>query len=110
MWVKTKNNKFDEYGIKIDKQRKLADDESLMHMELQDNPQFFIDIREDLEVKLFTNDEMDKLAKVEDDVEGEQVKTKLEKKALIEAKELEILNARIEAKLTRDDLLSVKEK
>ena len=106
MWVKTTNEKYSQYNVTLDKNHKLADDETLMHMELQDNPEFFIAIREDLSVKLFTEDELKQIANIDNLEES----TKEEKALLIATKEAEIEATRLEAKVTREDLIENKGK
>ena len=70
MWVKTTLEKFVEYNITITTQRQLNDSEYIMHMELQDNPEFFLASRFDVEVKIYTEAEMMDILALED-VEGE---------------------------------------
>jgi len=106
VWVKAKKTKLKDYEINVTTQREFADDETIMHMELQDNPEFFIAIREDLAVKLFLEEEMAELAQI-DSIEN---LTKLEKKAMLEEKELELANVRIEKLITREDMIDKKVK
>jgi hypothetical protein len=116
MWVKTKKDKFENYNVQVTSQRDFSDDETIMHMELQDNPEFFIAIREDLDVKLFLDEEMEELNKIDStnevttEVEGEIVKQKIskeERKNLLIAKEQEIMDARV---ISREELLDGKKK
>jgi hypothetical protein len=65
VWVKTTQSKFEQYGITITTQRQLQDNDYIMHMELQDNPEFFMACRFDADVKILTNDEMEALLALE---------------------------------------------
>lgn len=61
MWIKAKKTKLNEYNINVITQRKMADDEHIMHMELTDNPEFYLAVRFDPEVKLYLEEEMNTL-------------------------------------------------
>lgn len=64
-WVKCTQAKFEQYGITITTQRQLQDGEYIMHFELTDNPEFFLAIRFDVDVKVITNEEMQELLALE---------------------------------------------
>jgi hypothetical protein len=119
MWVKTTKQKLNDYNVQVTTQRELADDETIMHMELQDNPEFFIAIRQDLDVKLFLDEELEELNKIDSteeittEVEGEIIVreiSKEERKNLLIAKEQAIEEARIINNIKREDLLDSKKK
>ena len=63
MWVKSTKNKLEEYSVAVaDTQRRLADDEVIMHMEPLHNPEFLLATRFDETVKWTTDAEMDIIA------------------------------------------------
>lgn len=66
MWIKATTTKFNEYGINITTQRQLNDGEYIMHMELTDYPEFFLATRFDVDIKIFSNEEMNELLRLED--------------------------------------------
>jgi len=66
MWVKASLEKFAEYGINITTERQLNDGEYIKHLELTDNPEFFLSVRFDANVKLLTNDELEEIIKSEE--------------------------------------------
>ena len=66
MWTKTTQAKFEEYGIMITTQRQLLDGEYIMHMERTDFPEFIINSRNDLDVKWYTNEEMQEILALEE--------------------------------------------
>ncbi len=116
MWVKTTKQKLNDYNVQVTSQRDFADDETIMHMDLQDNPEFFIAIREDLTVKLFLDEEMEKLNKIDStseittEVEGEIIKqeiSKEERKNLLISMEHAIMEART---ISRGEILDGKKK
>lgn len=65
-WIKCTKEKFEEYGIVIDTQRMLSDGEYINHVELSKQPDFFIDARLDLSVKMFNEEQMEALTANED--------------------------------------------
>jgi len=65
MWVKTTLEKFLQYGITITTQRQLADGEYIMHMELTEYPEFLLDVRMDLAVRLMSKEQMNELLLLE---------------------------------------------
>ncbi len=61
MWVKTTIEKFLEYGIVITTQRQLNDGEYVMHMELTEYPDFFMESRFDELVHFYKATQMQEL-------------------------------------------------
>ena len=65
MWVKASIDKFLEHGIVIDTQRQLNDGEYIMHMELTEYPDFFMESRFDEEVKFLKTKQLETLLALE---------------------------------------------
>lgn len=65
MWIKTTLEKYNEYGIQITTQRQLSDGKYIMHMELTENPDFFLATRFDEDVEFLSNEQMDELLALE---------------------------------------------
>jgi hypothetical protein len=63
MFIKATQEKFEQYGKSILSERQLGDGDYIKHFELTGNSTaeqdaFFITIREDLDIKIYTDDEM----------------------------------------------------
>ena len=90
MFIKCTKDKFEQYGQSVTTERKLKDNEHIKHYELTghtdaEKDAFSIAIREDMSVKLFTDDEMSLLSCEDENFD-------------LAAKELEILNSRPDLK------------
>jgi len=93
MWVKTTSECFMNYGIDLDAQRKLIDDEYIMHMQLVDY-QFLIDSRNDTNIKWYNSDEMSEILEISEPQNLEVAEEDIEIINSIKAKEVEITEKR----------------